>query len=311
MNRQIWLFIISGLVLLLAVTGLSFYNYMQQEAALEELTGNLELQLACNEELIEEIVQLQQELNELQELYDQLLREKEDLEDGRSGDPGRGSDSGSGSPGESGPVAYLTIDDGPSKNTLEMLDILKSYGVPATFFVTGNNYSGDDGIYRRIVDAGHAIGNHTHTHQFETIYLSVNDFISDFIRLEQLIEQETGIKTNMMRFPGGTGSQMARRVSGFDIMEELIPAVQALGYDYFDWNISCGDGDSTLPAETLIANFVTQMNRRTGDDLVVLLHDGINNDATVEALPEMIEHLQSSGYSFATLYKGAINIKHR
>lgn len=310
MNKRILLFFIPLLAVLLVVTGTFVFFHLQQKASLEDLSDELDRQKTENEELIAEIDRLFFELNQLQEHYDHLLREKEDLEEGRTGDPGRGNDPGTGSPGGSGPVAYLTIDDGPSKNTLQILEILRGYGIPATFFVTGNNYSGEAGIYRRILDEGHVMGNHTYSHNFEQIYLSVNDFINDFIRFEEFIKQETGCTMDIMRFPGGTGSQMARSVSGYDIVEDLIPAVQALGYDYFDWNIYCGDGDTSTPSVTLVENVVNQVNRH-GGNIVVLLHDGRNNEATVEALPQIIDFLKTKGYQFATLHKGAINVKHR
>ncbi len=62
-------------------------------------------------------------------------------------------------------VVYLTFDDGPHPQlTPWVLDELEKYGAKATFFCVGNNVRKYGDVYRRILDQGHAVGNHTHTH---------------------------------------------------------------------------------------------------------------------------------------------------
>lgn len=212
--------------------------------------------------------------------------------------------------GGSGPVAYLTFDDGPSQNTLQILEILAEYKVTATFFVTGNNSSGDSGIYRRILHEGHVLGNHTFSHNFDNIYLSDTHFITDFQRLEDFLFQEAGVRTHLMRFPGGSKSSMALKVSGYDIIADLIPEVTKRGYDYFDWNVSSGDGTATPPKEDIIKNVLDQADEINGD-IVVLFHDSPAKITTVEALPETIQGLLARGYEFAVLDRGVINSKHK
>jgi peptidoglycan-N-acetylglucosamine deacetylase len=290
--------------------GCFYYSGLKQQHRLEQLEAQLAWEKSRSEALEAELKQLKQELLTLQELYDSLLKQ-----DGHTGGnnpappPGQSPPVGS-NPGGSGPTAYVTIDDGPSLHTLSILEILSRYRVPATFFVTGNNRSGDSGIYRRIAAEGHALANHTYTHNFDQIYLSTEKFMEDFLRLEDFLYRETGMRTKMMRFPGGTSSSMAQQVSGYNIMQDLIPLVKARGYDYFDWNVSSGDGDPSLPAPALIDNVKEQVERR-GGDIVVLLHDGRNNQATVESLPQILEFLKARGYEFARLSPGAINVKHR
>ena len=214
------------------------------------------------------------------------------------------------SPGGSGSIVYLTFDDGPSKNTISILRILKQHNIEATFFVTGNNVSGDDTIYRRIVNDGHILGNHTFSHDFESIYQSPEDFLTNFIELEEFLYAETGVQTDIMRFPGGSKSAMAQKTSGYDIVSKLIPEVKDLGYDYFDWNVSSGDGISTPPSKEIVENVLRGANRVNGD-IVVLFHDSRTKNSTVEALPEIIEELTAKGYNFAPLNPGAISVKHK
>ncbi len=300
------------ITIFVAVLVLSYLYYQQQgeSARLQEALDSAEERYNS---LKEEADRLNDELQELRLNYEELLEQSKEGDNTQpvDGNPPEQAPDGS-SPGGSGPTVYLTIDDGPSRNTLEILEILKEYQVPATFFVTGNNVSGDNAIYRRIVNEGHAIGNHTYTHNFEGIYASPEAFMEDFVRLENFIYKETGVRTDIMRFPGGSSSSMAQEVSGYNIIvEELIESVVGKGYDYFDWNITSGDHDSKVSAETIIANVKEQLVRRGGDDIVLLFHDGRNNQPTVEALPAIIDYLQSRGYEFAPLHKGAIVLKHR
>lgn len=212
--------------------------------------------------------------------------------------------------GGSRPVAYLTFDDGPSKNTLQILDILKEQCIKATFFVNGNNLSGEPGIYKRIADEGHTLGNHTFTHDFATIYQSVDNFMQDFLQLEDFLRHEAGMTTGLMRFPGGSSALTARKVAGYNIMEELIPVIRERGYDYFDWNIDSGDGTAKLTATEILENIKAGSERVTGD-LVILFHDSYTKKTTVEALPQVITELKQKGYEFASLSPGVTDAKHR
>ncbi len=81
-------------------------------------------------------------------------------------------------------VAYLTFDDGPSKNTPKVLDILAEEKAVATFFVIGNDTEFGHRMYRRILAEGHALGNHTYSHDYSRIYTSQEDFLKDFYKLE-------------------------------------------------------------------------------------------------------------------------------
>ncbi len=244
-------------------------------------------------ELQAEIDRLVEELERLRADYQRLEREKEAWENGR-------------------PVAYITIDDGPSLNTLKVLEILRNSGVPATFFVTGNNLSGHQDIYGQIVADGHAIGIHSYTHHYKTVYACVDSFFADFRRLEDFLYREFGIRTNIMRFPGGSSSTVCQAASGYDIIvEDLIREVVSQGYDYFDWNVDSGDALPGATAGSIISTTKEQIARLHGRDLVLLFHDGPASGATVEALPSVIHELKASGYRFEVLSKGVIDVKHR
>ena len=272
----------------------NFLLYLLQYTMAEQLRGELEAEQAYNNELRHTLEGLRQELDQLQQKYTQLEEEKKEWEESTAS-------------GGSNPTAYLTIDDGPSENTLLILDILKEYNIPATFFVTGVHDSGDKKIYKRILSEGHALGNHTCSHNFNTIYRSVDAFWEDLLRMEQIIFEQTGLRPDLIRFPGGSSNTVA----SYGVMQELISTVIERGYDYFDWNISLDDAGGNVPTETLINNVARQMKKYEGHDIVVLLHDHYLSQHTVAALPRIIEMLGDEGYRFASLQKGVINMKHR
>lgn len=296
MKRKLVKILAVPLLLLLGVGVTAFC--LQQNASLEE---QLEQEKKQKYELMEELNRLEGELERWIEKYERLSSET------RNGTP---DSPGESNPGGSGPIAYLTFDDGPSNTTLKILDILKNHGIGATFFVTGNNKSGDPDIYKRIVAEGHALGNHTFSHNFEKIYESVETFMEDFLRLEDFLWQQTGVRTRMMRFPGGSRSMMAREVSGYDIIDDLIKEIRDRGYDYFDWNVNSGDGTALLEPEELLEN-VKKGAERVRGDMVILFHDLESRRTTAEALPGIIKELERRGYEFLPLSPGAIDMKHR
>ncbi|MBR6607585.1 MAG: polysaccharide deacetylase family protein, partial [Oscillospiraceae bacterium] len=79
---------------------------------------------------------------------------------------------------DEGKVVYYTFDDGPSQNTVAILDTLREKGVKATFFVTAQQTDDVDSasVLRRIVQEGHSIGVHTYTHDYREIYADVESY---------------------------------------------------------------------------------------------------------------------------------------
>lgn len=195
-------------------------------------------------------------------------------------------------------IAYLTFDDGPSKNTSKILDILKKYNIRATFFVNGK--PGFKDIYIRIYKEGHGIGNHTYCHEYNEIYTSVDDFKSDVNKLNRLLI-EYGIKPNhMLRFPGGSNNTVSKKYGGDIIMEELVQVMSEEGYKYYDWNVTSGDACSQgLTKDAIVQNVINGCKGKK--NAVILFHDLNPKISTVEALPEIIEYLLSENYEFKVL----------
>jgi len=191
-------------------------------------------------------------------------------------------------------VAYLTFDDGPSRTvTPKILDILYSYDIKATFFVVGKQAEKNPDILRRIYEEGHAIGNHTYTHNYAYLYKNVNNFYYELKVTEKVLKNILGedFETNLIRFPGGSFGGKKAPFRKF-VVEK--------GYNYIDWNSLNGDAEGyQIPADKLIKRFKSIFaNQQT---LVILMHDTDAKETTVKALPAIIEFLMEKGYQFATL----------
>ena len=180
---------------------------------------------------------------------------------------------------------YLTFDDGPSIYTNDILDILDSYKVKATFFVVGKEETNAEEALQRIVDEGHTLGMHSYSHKYKELYESMDSFTQDFARIRDYIYQATGEESVCYRFPGGSSNT----VSEID-MHDFIDYLDSQGVEYYDWNVSSGDGGSMkLSTDTLLENCTKDIDTR--DTSIILLHDSAEKPTTVEALPDIIENI--------------------
>jgi len=197
-------------------------------------------------------------------------------------------------------TVYLTFDDGPSANTPKVLDILQRYGIKATFFVNGRDSDFGKQMYRRMADEGHAIGNHTYSHDYSLVYSSVEAYIADTRKLGDLLAATVGVRPSVIRFPGGSANHSSWEYSGPDFMTKLTQRMVEAGYRYFDWNVSAGDAAAGVtPAAEIVA--AVQQGVAGRQSAIILCHDGAKQTTTVEALPEIIEYLQEQGCAFAVL----------
>jgi peptidoglycan/xylan/chitin deacetylase (PgdA/CDA1 family) len=191
-----------------------------------------------------------------------------------------------------GKVIYLTFDDGPGPWTNELLDVLKKYDVKATFFVINSGYPD---VLKRIVSEGHAIGVHSVTHDYSTIYESPEAFFDDLLSMQRLIEEYTGVTTTLMRFPGGSSNTVSCFSPG--IMTYLTQAVEDMGFQYFDWNVDSNDAGGARKAETVFKNVCQGVQRQRIS--VVLQHDV--KDFSVQAVERIIQWGLENGYTFLPL----------
>ena len=192
-------------------------------------------------------------------------------------------------------IIYLTFDDGPGPYTARLLDILDRHNAKATFFVTGNNRSYNY-LIGRAAARGHAIGNHTYSHDYSYIYRSEANFWRDFDKTQAIIKEQTGYGTNLLRFPGGSSNQVSRSYS-YGIMTRLAKQCSQRGYVYFDWNVSVEDAGGVTTSSGVYSNFVYGMGSKKV--AVVLLHDV--KYYTVDAVESILFWGERNGYVFLPL----------
>ncbi|WP_238191960.1 polysaccharide deacetylase family protein [Paenibacillus sp. L3-i20] len=189
-----------------------------------------------------------------------------------------------------GKTIYLTFDDGPSKHTPKVLDILKSEGIQATFFLLGEQVQQNHSIAKRIVEEGHAVGNHSFNHKYEQLYGGFGEFAEQIMKTDDAIYNATGIRTTLLRAPGGTHTNFDQGY--FDALAEA-------GYQVHDWNVDSGDSKRRgVPADEIVANV---KNSKLANTLNVLLHDSVGHEQSVKALPQIISYYKGLGYQFDVL----------
>ncbi len=197
-----------------------------------------------------------------------------------------------------GNAVALTFDDGPNEPyTSEILDILASYDIKATFFVIGKNVEFYPETARRIVDEGHVIGNHSYSHKANH---ALTDYGSKDLQLAQeIIFNITGIRPYLYRSPH-------RKKSPSELH-----AVKDAGLIVVAWSVSATDQHViALFGNPSPEVFAREIVSKTNPGEIILLHDGYgtphnttksNQSLTVKALPLIIEQLKAKGYSFVTV----------
>lgn len=224
-----------------------------------------------NNSILSENNKLEKEISEKQSAYDDAMSNKK--------------------------IAHLTFDDGPSNNTLKLLDILDKYNAKATFFVVYKE--GFDNVYREIVNRGHVLANHTYSHNYKEIYSSADAFIKDVETLDNNLKNITGKEpSKILRFPGGSNTGYMDEHG--NISHAIFKALEERGYTYFDWNVDSADATKmTLDKNSLVKNVLDgSANVHTAN---ILMHDTNVKYTTLEAMPEILEGLKAQNYIFRPL----------
>lgn len=186
--------------------------------------------------------------------------------------------------------AYLTFDDGPSRNTPAILDILASYDIKATFFPLGSSIErleNSEELLNQMLEAGHYLGLHSMTQDPATLYKSdqaVENFMNEMTEEQALIESLTGFKSNLCRAPYGTAGMLS---------EAHVEAIVESGLKCWDWDIDAWDWSYTNVSDILAQVETGLTLSRYPSQLVVLFHE---KDITPQALPLVIDRLTELGY---------------
>lgn len=180
---------------------------------------------------------------------------------------------------------YLTFDDGPIPEVTEwVLAILDEYNIKATFFCIGNNITKNKTIFHKIIQQGHAIGNHTQNH--------VNGWKSDFFTYINEIEQcktamqNEKFETTLFRPPYGK------------IKDSQADFIIKNGGKIIMWDVLSADFDNTITKEQCLKNVI----KNTTSGSIIVFHDSIKAYPNLKySLPKAIEHFKKQGYFFDTI----------
>lgn len=203
---------------------------------------------------------------------------------------------------------YLTFDDGPSFDmTPQILDILKEENVKATFFIINYKENKKD-LVKRIVDEGHTVGIHGNSHKYSEEYKSVDSYINTIHVMEEKIKTDTGVTTNLIRFPGGSSNTISSKYCE-GIMSKLTKIVLQNGYRYFDWNIDSEDSGGAKDANDVYCNVVNGLSKKRPN--VILMHDFNGNKKTLGALRSIIQYCKKNGYTIDKITDDTPMITHK
>ena len=183
-------------------------------------------------------------------------------------------------------VVYLTFDDGPTKETSKIIDLLDDLNVKATFFLIGDNIEKNMEDAKLIAENGHDIGNHTYSHN-RMIFKSPSFIKEEIDKTNELIKTIGYEKEIFFRPPYGKKlfvlPQYLNKINQKTVM----------------WNIEPESYEESSKSPEAIANHVKE-NVRNGS--IILLHP--MNDSTGKILKSIrlvVEQLKSEGYSFKLL----------
>jgi peptidoglycan/xylan/chitin deacetylase (PgdA/CDA1 family) len=185
----------------------------------------------------------------------------------------------------------LTFDDGPSSiYTKQILDILRSYGVKATFFVCGQNVERCPEILRRVQAEGHTIGNHSYSHPYP-FFRSRAFFAREIDLTQEAIERVTRERPRFFRPPFGM-----RWLGLYSVLNQRGLRLVSWSDVGYDWSLKT-------------EGIVRKTLKTLGPGSIILLHDGreacpperVDRSATVKALPAILDGAVKAGFTFVSL----------
>ncbi len=198
---------------------------------------------------------------------------------------------------------YLTFDDGPIPEvTPWVLDELSKFDAKATFFCIGDNVKKHPKIYRRILEEGHEVGNHTFNH-LNGWGTSTSKYLENTLKAEEImrktgkeqISQKANEVTNSARLHGN--SKLFRPPYG-KIKNSQARALKSNGYNLVMWDVLSGDYDEKISAEECFQNIIK--HARGGSTIV--LHDSRKAYKNLrETLPRVLEYYQEKGFKFRSI----------
>lgn len=185
---------------------------------------------------------------------------------------------------------YFTFDDGPSKYTYSILENMRKLDAKGTWFVVPSRTDSCYAALRAIANDGHTIGVHSATHEYETIYASVEAYLDDFHEAWEIVRDATGQTPQIFRFPGGSKNDFNE-----ETRDAIIKEMTRRGFRFYDWNVESGDvnGADWQQMYNSIPRDCHALKRP-----VILMHDSAGTPNSVYVLEDVLRVLAGEGYKF-------------
>lgn len=176
-------------------------------------------------------------------------------------------------------IIHLTFDDGPvPETTPELLDLLNSYNAKATFFLIGKNVEKNVDLYNRIIDEGHAVGNHTYSH-VSGWRLGFNAYINDIKLASKFID-----------------SKLFRPPYGKITPKQLKYLKQR--YKLVFWDVLSYDFSPKISPQKVLVKVLSGYKEGS----IIVFHDSQKASKNVHyVLPKVLEHFTNLGYTFSVI----------
>jgi peptidoglycan/xylan/chitin deacetylase (PgdA/CDA1 family) len=201
------------------------------------------------------------------------------VDDGKTHSANKGDKS----PAASKKIVYLTFDDGPNKQTPEILRLLKKYNMKATFFMLNNGINVSPAIVKQINKEGHTMGLHGVTHRKNLFYKDDGSPYKEMDIANGSFKKVMNFQTRLVRTPYGSQPYLSKQQ--YKLLVDH-------NYLLWDWNVDSGDSAKSYVAPSIIESRVlTGLKAKTTP--VVLLHD---KSCTVDALENILIWMSKNGY---------------
>lgn len=178
-------------------------------------------------------------------------------------------------------IAYITIDDGPSKYTSEILDILDSNNVKGTFFMLNNNMILHKEEINRMIKEGHGVGFHGVSHDINELYKTETSSLEEFETCNKTLYEISGKNSKLIRLPYGSKPYTP---------QENYDSLIKNDYLIWDWTLDTQDWKSST--DQIVSNILYYGRER--EEIVILMHE---KEQTVKALNDTIKILKERGYT--------------
>jgi peptidoglycan/xylan/chitin deacetylase (PgdA/CDA1 family) len=179
----------------------------------------------------------------------------------------------------------ISFDDGPAANyTKEILAILNTENVKATFFCIGNRIAGNEHILKQVQEDGHIIGNHSYSHHFWFDMYSAKKMQLDLKQMDDEMQRVTGLKPKLFRPPYG--------VTNPNVKKAIING----GYTPVGWSVR--SMDTVTKDENKL---LKKINDGIEPGAVFLFHD--TSKTTLHILPQFIQEVKKREYNIVPLDK--------